>query len=67
VEIRLHRAVLNNSIYRSDEQLLVGQHAYGIPAGRAPVLYLHRTDSGDIVATYLASFEHAWARARPLE
>ena len=29
-EIRLHRAVLYNSIYQADDQLLVSQHAYGI-------------------------------------
>jgi transcriptional regulator with XRE-family HTH domain len=67
VEIRVHRAVLNNSIYRADEQLLVGQHAYGVPAGRAPVLYLCQSGSGDMVTTYLESFERVWARARPME
>jgi hypothetical protein len=65
VEIRVHRAVLNNSIYRADEQLLVSQRAYGIPARRAPVLYLRRAGSGEMVATYLESFERIWATARP--
>jgi hypothetical protein len=36
IEIRLHRTVLYNSIYRDDEQLLVNQHTYGIPAAQAP-------------------------------
>ena len=67
VEIRLHRDVPYNSIYRADNELLVSQHAYGVPAGRAPVLYLRRTDGGDMVATYLASFESVWSRARPLK
>jgi transcriptional regulator with XRE-family HTH domain len=66
VEIRMHRATLNNSIYRADKQLLAGQHAYGIPAGRAPVLYLYQAGSGDIVTTYLESFESVWASARPV-
>jgi hypothetical protein len=30
VEIRLHQAVLYNSIYRADDQLFVNQHAYGV-------------------------------------
>jgi transcriptional regulator with XRE-family HTH domain len=67
VEIRLHRAVLNNSIYRADEQLLVGQHAYGVPAGRAPLLHLCQAGSGDMVITYLESLERLWARAQPLQ
>ncbi len=36
IEIRLHRAMLYSSIYRADNQLLVNQHAYGIPAAQAP-------------------------------
>lgn len=36
-EIKLHQVVLYNSIYRADDQLLVNQHAYGIPAAHSPV------------------------------
>ena len=67
VEIRLHRAVLYNSIYRADDQLLVSQHAYGIPDERAPVLYLRPADDGDLVATYLDAFERIWTGALPLQ
>ena len=42
-EIRLHRTVLYNSIYRADDDMLVNQHAYGIPAAHAPVFHLHRS------------------------
>lgn len=66
VEIRLHRVTLNNSIYRADDELLVVQHAYGLPAGRAPVLHLRRTANGDMAATYLESFQHIWTGALPL-
>jgi transcriptional regulator with XRE-family HTH domain len=66
-EIRLHRDVLYNSIYRADDGLLVSQHAYGIPAGQAPVIHLRRTEDGDMVAAYLESFEGIWRGARPLE
>jgi hypothetical protein len=34
VEIRLHRAVLYNSIYRVDDQLLVNQRTRSVPAVR---------------------------------
>jgi hypothetical protein len=32
IEIRLHRTVLYNSIYRADGQFVINQHTYGIPA-----------------------------------
>jgi transcriptional regulator with XRE-family HTH domain len=65
-EIRLHRTILYNSIYRTDDQLLVNQHAYGIPAAHSPVLILRRTDGDDMLSGYLRSFEHVWFAARPL-
>jgi transcriptional regulator with XRE-family HTH domain len=64
VQIRVHRVVLNNAIYRADDEMLVGQYVYGIPAGLAPILHMRRVGSGDMVATYLESFEQVWAGAR---
>ncbi len=66
VEIRLHRAPLYNSIYRADDQLLVSQHAYGIPDVRAPVLHLRPVEDGDLIIAYLESFERIWTDALPL-
>jgi transcriptional regulator with XRE-family HTH domain len=66
IEIRLHRTVLYNSIYRADEMLLVNQHTYGIRDGQAPVFCLRHTDGGDMAALYLGSFEHVWDSAIPL-
>lgn len=66
VEIRLHRTVLYNSIYRADDQLLVNTHIYGAPATDTPVLHLRRVAGGDMVSTYLDSFDHVWADATPL-
>jgi hypothetical protein len=62
-EISLHRAVLYNSIYRADDDMLVNQHAYGIPAAHAPVLHLRVSVGGHIFGTYLASFERIWQSA----
>ena len=62
VQIRLHRTPLNNAIYRADDELLVSQQAFGIPARRAPVLRLHRGDNSDLVTTYLESFDRIWTR-----
>jgi transcriptional regulator with XRE-family HTH domain len=66
IEIRLHRTVLYNSIYRADQQMLINQHAYGIPAAQAPVFCLCATDGGEMAALYLDSFERVWANAAPL-
>ena len=66
IEIRLHRTVLYNSIYRADDELLVNQHTYGIPAAHAPVFCLRATQSSEMAAVYLDSFERVWANAVPL-
>jgi hypothetical protein len=66
VEIRLHRTVLYNSIYRADDQLMVNQHTYGIPAAQAPVLFMNSTGSGEMAGLYLDSLERVWASAVPL-
>jgi transcriptional regulator with XRE-family HTH domain len=60
IEIRLHRTVLYNSIYRADGELLVNQHSYGIPAAQAPVFCLCDTDGGEMTALYVDSFERVW-------
>jgi hypothetical protein len=66
-EIRMSRVALNNSIYRADDDFLVGQYAYGIPPGRTPVLHLRRAAASEMVTTYLESFERVWAGALSLE
>jgi transcriptional regulator with XRE-family HTH domain len=67
IEIRLHDTVLYNSIYRSDDQLLVNPHVYGAGASLAPVMHLRHVAGGGMVHTYLESFEKVWSRARPLD
>ena len=66
VQIRLHQTPLNNALYRADDELLVSQQAFGIPARRTPVLHLRRTDDRDLATTYLKSIDRIWARAQPL-
>lgn len=67
IEFRFHSTVLYNSIYRADDQLLVNTHIYGFTASHAPVLHLRRVAGGDMVTTYMESFERVWDGARPLE
>ena len=64
-EVRLHRTVLYNSIYRADDQVLVNQHTYGIPAAQAPMFCLCDAD-GEMAVLYLDSFERVWASFLPL-
>ena len=66
VEIRVHRAVLYNSIYRADDQLLVNQYVYGIPAAHAPVFYLRDTGDAEMAGLYLEILDRLWAGAAPL-
>jgi transcriptional regulator with XRE-family HTH domain len=66
IEIRLHRTALYNSIYRADDQLLVNQHTYGIPAAQAPVFCLSDANNGDMAALYLDSFQRVWSSAAVL-
>lgn len=66
VSIRLHHAVLYSSIYRVDEEILINQHAYGVPAAQAPVFYLHGPESGDMTKIYIESFARVWSFAKEL-
>jgi hypothetical protein len=52
VEIRLHRTTLYNSLYQADNDLLVNQHAYGIPAANAPVFHLVGGE-GSMLSSYI--------------
>jgi len=65
IDIRLHRTLLYNSIYRADGQFLVNQHTYGIPAAQAPVFCLCDA-GGEMAALYLDSFERVWVSSAPL-
>jgi hypothetical protein len=63
VEIRLHQIALYGSIYRADDELLCGQHVYGVPTLRSPVLHLKRSNAGNLARTYMDSFNRIWNTA----
>ncbi len=65
-EIRLHRTVLYNSIYLADDEVLVNQHVFGVPAANSPVLHLRKDALGELTGGYAASFERIWASAHGL-
>jgi hypothetical protein len=72
IKIRLHRTVLYNSIYRADDQFLVNQHTYGIPAAQAPVFCLCDAGGGEMAGSCVAQQRggtvagpgHRWAQWR---
>jgi Helix-turn-helix domain len=66
IEIRLHEAVLYNSIYRADGQVFVNQHVYGIPAARSPVFCYRESGNGEIAAAYVDSFERVWISGKSM-
>src|SRR5262245_64370105 len=66
VEIRFHDTPLYNSIYRADDELLVNSHIYSLPAARGPVWHLRKVAGGDLVSTYMESYEKVWQNARPV-
>ncbi|MGV9272044.1 helix-turn-helix domain-containing protein [Streptomyces griseosporeus] len=67
IELRLHATTLYNSIYRSDDQMLVNAHVWGVNAYEAPVWHLRRAEDGGLFDTYAASFDAVWNTAQPVK
>jgi hypothetical protein len=67
VEIRLHATTLYESLYRSDDRMLVNTHTYGSPASHSPVLQLERLPGAQVFDHYVRSFEEVWSRGHPYE
>ena len=65
VELRLHAAVLYNSMYQADNQALINAHIYGTPASQAPTWHVRHQDEADLLNTYANSFERVWTAAEP--
>ncbi|MGW2281976.1 XRE family transcriptional regulator [Streptomyces sp. NPDC001770] len=66
IGFRLHDATLYNSLFRSDDEILVNTHVYGIGAYMAPVLHLRRMPGGGLFDTYARSIDQTWNGARPI-
>ncbi|MFI1045027.1 XRE family transcriptional regulator [Streptomyces griseoruber] len=66
IGFRLHDSTLYNSIYRSDDEMLVNPHVYGIGAFMAPALHLRRLPGGGLFDTYANSIDHTWEHARSI-
>jgi transcriptional regulator with XRE-family HTH domain len=67
IEFRLHDTCLYASIFRSDDDMIVTPHVYGMGGSNSPVLHLRKIPGGDLVSLYRDSFEKVWNSAKPLE
>jgi transcriptional regulator with XRE-family HTH domain len=65
-EFRFHQTTLYNSIFRGDDQLLINTHVYGLAGAYALAWHLRRVAGGEIVSTYIDSFEKVWETAIPV-
>jgi transcriptional regulator with XRE-family HTH domain len=66
IEIRTHATTLYNSLYRSDDQVMVNAHVWGVNAYEAPVWHLRRNGNDRMFDTYIRSFNAVWATASPV-
>jgi transcriptional regulator with XRE-family HTH domain len=67
IEFRLHDTCLYASIFRSDDDMIVTPHVYGMGGSNAPVLRLRKVPGGDMVSLYRDSFEKVWNSGKPLQ
>ena len=65
-QVRWHHGEPYERMVVADEELLVVQRVWGVPAERSPVLRLQRRGGSGLFAQYAEAFEQAWAEARPL-
>jgi transcriptional regulator with XRE-family HTH domain len=64
--VRQSDAILYNSIFRFDDEVLVNSHFWGNPAADSPVYHFRRHGDNGIAANAIASFERVWEGAQPL-
>jgi len=67
IQVRIHHIALSSAIYRADDELLISQQVFGIPAAQRPVLHLRQANGSDMATTYLEIFDRIWDRAQPLD
>ncbi|WP_235921586.1 DUF5919 domain-containing protein [Lentzea tibetensis] len=60
IEMRFHKTTLYNSIFRSDDEMIINTRVFGFQGAHAPALHLRRLAAGDLFETYSESFEHVW-------
>lgn len=61
IRLHYHRTPLHNSLFRSDGQMFVTPHLYGMPGYAAPLLHLRRNGGDGIFDRFAAHFEAVWS------
>jgi hypothetical protein len=64
IEMGMHDSALHATLLRADDDLLVNQHVFGLPAADSPVMHLQRQEGGRLVDAYLTSLERVAGGAR---
>lgn len=64
IEMGLHDSALHATVLRADDDMLVNQHVFGLPAADSPVMHLRRQEGGRLVDAYLTSVERVVGLAR---
>ncbi|GAB3557985.1 hypothetical protein J2S53_002235 [Actinopolyspora lacussalsi] len=57
---------LSPSVYRFDDEVIVGPHVFGELAAHAPAMHVRRLAAGDLFSTYADSFDAVWDGASAL-
>lgn len=62
VTARKHSCTVYNSLYRSDDTLLVNTHTFGAPASQSPMIHVDHIPGGRLFTSYMLGFERTWAQ-----
>jgi hypothetical protein len=66
-EFRRHDTTLYSSIYRSDDEMLVNAHQYGLPGHMTTLIHLRRVPGAALFSSYVDTFERVWESGSRLE
>lgn len=63
-ELRWHRGMVYNSLFRFDNEMLVHQHVYGSLGYVEPIMHVRKLTDTGLFDMFATGFERAWAHAR---
>jgi len=67
IEIRYHSTILYNSLFRSDNEMFITPHLYGLHGSKAPLLYVRRLSSDGVFTNFAQHFEAVWNTTHPIK
>jgi len=63
--IHLHETPMYNSVFRSDDNMFVTPHLYGLSGYAAPLLCIRRLGPGGLFDSFADHFENLWETTKP--